>query len=140
MPSFSKNSKIKLDTCDVLIMHLFYKIVENYDCTIISGHRTPEEQFELFKNGREEINGTWVVKNRFEIVTKCDGFIKSSDHNCYPSKAVDVMPYPIDWDDIPRIKEFAAYVKGFAANLGIPILWGGDWKGKFVDRPHWYLK
>ena len=136
MPYFSQSSITKLDTCDVLLMTLFNKIIENRDCTIISGYRTPEEQFELFKIGRKEVNGEW--KKVGKTVTNCDGFKILSDHNHFPSKAVDVMPYPIDWKNIQRIKEFAAYVKGFAANMGIPVLWGGDWKSK--DRPHWYIK
>ena len=139
MPSFSKKSQERLDTCDASIMRLFYRIIENYDCTIISGYRSPEEQFELFKIGRKEVNGKWIRDGKKKIVTKRDGFIKSSDHNCYPSKAVDVAPYPIDWDDEKRFKEFAAYVKGHAANMNIPILWAGDWK-TFPELIHWYIK
>jgi len=138
MPSFSKNSQTKLDTCHPFLMRLFYEVVKNYDCTIIYGHRTPEEQFKLYKKGRHQINGRWYIKDRSKVVTYRDGILKSSDHNCYPSLAVDVMPCPVDWKDIPRTKEFAAYVKGYAANMKIPVKWGGDWT-RFKDYAHWYL-
>ena len=97
-----------------------------------------KEEFKLFKKGRHEVNGIWLIKDRSKVVTYRDGFVKSSDHNCYPSRAVDVAPWPLDWDDEKRFIEFSHYVRGFAANMKIPILWGGDWD--FQDLAHWYLK
>jgi peptidoglycan L-alanyl-D-glutamate endopeptidase CwlK len=52
--------------------------------------------------------------------------------------AVDVTPSPIDWGDIPRFEELAAFVKQRAAALGIPIVWGGDWH-TFRDMDHYEL-
>lgn len=55
----------------------------------------------------------------------------NSRHNVNPSLAVDVAPWPIDWMDTERFIYFGGYVKGIAAQLGIPIRWGGDWDGDF---------
>ncbi len=63
----------------------------------------------------------------------------NGQHNSLPSRAVDVMPYPIDWADIPRMEAFAVVVKDTARELGLKVEWGGDWKGGFIDRPHWEL-
>ena len=69
------------------------------------------------------------------------------NHNKKPSKAIDVAPYPIDWDDRERMTYFAGYVKGIAMMLGIPIRWGGDWNSNndlkdnnFDDLPHFELR
>ena len=42
------------------------------------------------------------------------------------SKAVDVAPYPIDWNDKERFYYFAGVVMGIAIQMGIPLRWGGD--------------
>ena len=70
-----------------------------------------------------------------------------SKHNSLPSKAVDVVPYPINWSDIDRFKDFGKFVIKKAAELGISIRWGGDWDGDgsssdetFLDFPHFEIK
>ena len=69
-----------------------------------------------------------------------------SRHNLVPSMAVDVCPYPIDWNDRERFSYFAGYVRGVAAGMGIDIRWGGDWDSdgevkdnSFDDLPHFEL-
>ena len=60
--------------------------------------------------------------------------------------AVDVSPFPIDWNDANRFHHFAGYVLAVAQSLDIKIRWGGDWNGdlqfkteKFRDLPHFEL-
>ena len=69
-----------------------------------------------------------------------------SHHNSDPSRAVDVAPYPIDWNDTERFGRFAGFVLGMAAAMGIPLRWGGDWDRdndthdqKFNDLVHFEL-
>jgi peptidoglycan L-alanyl-D-glutamate endopeptidase CwlK len=50
--------------------------------------------------------------------------------------AVDVVD-PDARYDIPDMKNIAAAMKGAAKELGIPIVWGGDWKQR--DTPHFEL-
>ena len=54
--------------------------------------------------------------------------------------AVDVAPYPIDWNDRERFFELAGFVQAFALGMNIKVQWGGHWKGKKQDLPHWELK
>ena len=54
-------------------------------------------------------------------------------------EAVDIAPYPLDWQDLERFRALAAHIKKKAAELNIPITWGGDWK-TLVDMPHYELK
>jgi len=136
---FSKRSKDNLATADEKLQLLFNEVIKEIDCTVIHGHRTYEEQFELFKKGRERVDGWWTVIDKSKVVTNLDGNTKKSMHNYYPSKAVDVVPYPIDWNDIDRFKLLANVVKRKALELGIDVEWGGDWK-TFKDYPHWQIK
>jgi peptidoglycan L-alanyl-D-glutamate endopeptidase CwlK len=101
MPKFSKTSKENLYSCDRDLQILFEKVVESFDCTILEGHRSIEKQQKLYNKGKSQI----------------DGINKKSMHNYKPSRAVDVISYPINWDDINTHYYFAGYVKGIAQQL-----------------------
>ena len=139
MFKFSKRSLNNLATVDEKLQLLFNEVIKEFDCTVIHGHRTPEEQFELFKKGRERVDGWWTITDKSKVVTNLDGKTKKSRHNYLPSKAVDVVPYPLDWNDIDSFKQLASVVKRKALELGIDVEWGGDWKS-FKDYPHWQIK
>lgn len=54
--------------------------------------------------------------------------------------AVDIAPWignTVRWD-WPLFYQIAPVIKKAAAELEIPITWGGDWKS-FKDGPHWEL-
>ena len=105
MPRFSKKSLRELDTCDPLLQYLFKEVVKHFDCSIIEGKRSLEEQKELLKEG-----ATKTLK---------------SAH--LTGKAVDVYPYPVDFEDRDRWHYFGGYVLGTARQFGIDVIWGGDW-------------
>ena len=106
---FSQQSKARLETCDVRLQKIFYLVINHFDCSILCGHRTKEEQNFAFANGYS--TRQWP-----------DG-----KHNFDSSLAVDVAPYPINWNDIDRFIYFAGHVKGLAYALDIGLRWGGDW-------------
>jgi len=128
MPVYSNRSLGNLSTCHEDIQTLFRKVIVYVDCTILCGHRGKEEQNRLYNLGRSRV----VYPN--------------SNHNVYPSIAVDVAPYPINWDDLARFYYFAGIVKGIAFEMGIELRFGGDWDGdlevkdqNFNDLPHFEL-
>ena len=128
MPSYSKRSKERLETCDERLQRLFNEVIKERDCSILCGHRNKEDQDEAYRQLRSKVQ--WP----------------NSKHNGLPSRAVDVMPYPIDWNDLERINEFAKFVLAKADELGIKIRWGGDWNQngewkdeRFLDMPHYEL-
>jgi peptidoglycan L-alanyl-D-glutamate endopeptidase CwlK len=127
MPRFSAKSLSKLDTCHPVLRRLFKSVIEETDFSVICGHRGEKEQNEAFSTGHSKLK--WP----------------KSKHNVSPSMAVDVVPYPIDWDDISRFKALADVVKKHwsdipkAEKLGYELQWGGDWDG-FKDYPHWELR
>jgi len=54
--------------------------------------------------------------------------------------AVDLAPVingDVSWD-WPLYNRLAKTVKASAAELGVPLTWGGDWR-TFKDVPHWEL-
>ena len=53
-------------------------------------------------------------------------------------KAVDLVPYPVDWTDLNKFRTIALAMKQAAAELGVKIIWGGDWKTS-KDYPHFEI-
>jgi len=130
MPSFSTASDARLDTCDPRIQKVMREVIKHRDCTILCGHRNEQEQNEAFNAKPQLSKVQWP----------------NSKHNRMPSLAVDVAPYPIDWNDYSYFTHFAGFVLGIAATMGINMRWGGDWNrnGKtkdetFLDGPHFEL-
>jgi len=128
MPSYSRRSSNKLKTCHPDLQRLFNEVVKHFDCTIICGHRSEEEQSDAYYSGRSRLR------------------YPESKHNKQPSLALDVAPYPINWNDKERFYYFAGVVKGIATQMNIPIRWGGDWDTDtdvhdqtFFDLPHFEL-
>lgn len=137
MPKFGKQSQDRLSTCHPKIQLIMNEAIKTYDFTVLCGTRTPEEQYELYKKGRElQADGTW--KKVGATVTNIDGRKKKSEHNYSPSHAIDIAPYPIDWNNIARFTELSKVVKQCAKNLGIKIEYGGDWTS-LKDYPHYQL-
>ena len=131
MPTFSRRSLNHLDTCHFSLQRLFLEVIKERDCTILQGFRGKDDQEKAFNEGKSKAH--WG----------------QSKHNYSPSCAVDVMPYPIDWNDIKGITEFAKYVLSVAKKLDIKIVWGADWDSDGIpwerenweiDGPHYELK
>lgn len=94
MPYFGKKSKFILETADHRLQSVFNEVIKHFDCSVLYGHRTPTEQYELYQLGRTKPG---------DKVTNIDGYNKKSKHNFKPSLAVDVAPYPIDFNDYRRL-------------------------------------
>ena len=131
MPNFSIKSRTKLSTCHPDLQSLMNEVIKHIDCVILCGVRTLEEQQAAFKAGN----------------SKCDGIHNKSKHQAHEdgySWAVDVAPFPIDWDDAQRFKDLAKVIMDIAAKLhesGImkhKLVWGGTFKS-LVDLPHYEL-
>lgn len=50
-------------------------------------------------------------------------------------RAVDLVPYPVDWNDLAKFRLIAEAMKQAAKELNVSINWGGDWQ-KTKDYPH----
>jgi len=105
MPKFGKRSKKNLIGVDAKLQNVLYEVVKYFDITIIEGKRSQERQNELVAQG----------KSKTKFGKHVDG------------KAVDIAPYPIDWNARDDFHLLGGFVLGMAASMGIKIRWGGDW-------------
>ena len=87
------------------------------DFTVIEGLRTKERQAELMKQG----------------------FTRTLNSRHIIGEAVDIVPLPVDWKNPKPFALVAEAMKKAAAELGVKITWGGDWKS-FVDLPHYQIE
>ena len=90
------------------------------------------------------VEGVRTLAQQREYVTKGASQTMSSYH--FPQvdglgHAVDLAPLvrgAIPWNDWQAIAELAGVVKACAAELGVPVEWGGEWKS-FKDGPHFQI-
>ena len=129
MPRFGNRSKKNLASCDKKLQKVFNEVIKHVDCSVLEGHRDEYRQNKLFDEGKTKV--------KFPM----------GRHNSSPSRAVDVTPYPVDWDARARQTLFAGFVLGIALSMGIKLRWGGDWDqdfqvvdNRFDDFPHFELK
>lgn len=71
-----------------------------------------------------------------ELVAK--GASKTMNSRHLTGHAVDLAPWPIDWNDLSRFKLVADAMKQASEELDVPVIWGGDWR-TFYDGPHFEL-
>lgn len=97
-----------------------------FDVTVLEGLRSYERQQELLKQGATKVS----------ISRHMSG------------NALDIAPYPIDWNDLERFQIVAEHMFKAAEELGVVIRWGGTWErsftkpvkwAKFLDAPHFEL-
>ena len=97
-----------------------------FDITVLEGVRSYERQQELLKQGATKVSVSRHMSGN----------------------AIDIAPYPIDWNDTERFKIVAHHMFAAAKELGITIRWGGNWSrqdetvkptSSFVDMPHFEL-
>ena len=129
MPRYSKRSKERLATCDEKLQGVFNEVIKHVDCSILEGHRSKERQNKLYDEERTKVR------------------YPDGRHNADPSKAVDVTPYPVNWEDRERQTLFAGFVLGIARGMGLRLRLGGDWDqdfqvmdNRFDDFPHFEIK
>lgn len=106
------------------------------DFSVICGVRTIAEQKELYAQGRTKPGQivTWTLKSRH--LPAADGL----------GRAVDLCPYPIDWNTTSKFDAVSKAMFEAAKELGIKIRWGADWDMDGVarergetDSPHFEL-
>lgn len=127
MPKFGRASAQRLATCHADIRKVCEQLIKTVDFAVTCGHRNKADQNAAYKAGNSKVQ------------------FPNSAHNSLPSKAVDLVPYPVDWNDIGRFKELAAAfmaVANLMYELGIirsKFIWGGNWK-TLKDYPHFEIK
>lgn len=120
MYKLSKKSKVHYDTLDPKLQLIVDKVLKIYDISIICGHRNMEDQNKAFDSKHSKLQ--WP----------------NSKHNSLPSTAMDIVPYPIDWENIEEFYYMAGIVMAVAEHYFIKLKWGGRFKS-FFDGPHFEI-
>lgn len=93
--------------------------ISDLDFTVLEGLRTVERQKQLVAKGASKtMKSRHLTGHAVDLGVMVDGEVRW------------------DW---PLYHKLAKIVKQAAKEEGVPIEWGGDWKGGFVDGPHWQL-
>lgn len=133
MASYGRASMDRLQHAHPDLQRWCERLILRFDHTLVCSHRGQEEQEEAFRNGKSLVHYPF------------------SRHNTYPSLAVDLAPFDvyagrIDWKAEKRFILLAGMGLQLAAEMNLPITWGGDWDNdtymrdhEFLDFPHYQL-
>jgi D-alanyl-D-alanine carboxypeptidase len=120
MPKLSTASQRRLAGAHPLLQRLFVAVAADAAIIILDGQRGRAAQERAFALGHSRAH------------------FGQSAHNWSPAIALDVVPAPLDWEDLDRFRALAALVKAKARALNVQIVWGGDWP-TLRDMPHYEL-
>ena len=112
MPRFGKRSRSRLKGVDVRLVNVLNEVVKYFDITVIEGLRSQERQNELVEQGKSK--------------TKFGKHVEG--------KAVDIAPYPIDWNSRDDFHYLGGFVLGVASKMGVDVRWGGDWSDSSLSK------
>lgn len=128
MPSFSSRSLKARAELHSKLQALVDDAIKSVDFVILDAQRGRAEQEKAFKAGNSKAH------------------FGQSAHNYVPAVALDLCPYPIDFNDAAKFRAIAKAVMASAKKLDIPIRWGGDWDmdgdwkdERFLDWGHFEL-
>ena len=105
MPKFGRKSRKNMKGLNVGIVNVLNQTIPHFDFSVIEGLRSIETQKE------------YVAK----------GASKTMKSKHLEGKAVDIAPYPRDYDDIERFVYLGGFILGVASQLGVKLRWGLDW-------------
>ena len=111
-----KTSLARLKGVDETLVNVVKRAIEisEVDFTVLEGVRTLERQRELYAQGRTAPGKivTWTMKSRH-----------------IEGKAVDLVPYPLDWNDLEKFNKIKDAMFQAAKELDVNLRWGADWDG-----------
>ena len=124
MPKFGKTSLANLKGVNTKLVNVLNQTIKHFDFTVIEGVRSLETQKSYVDKGASKT--------------------MSSKHLL--GRAVDIAPYPVDYDNIKRFIYLGGIVLGIASQLGVKLRWGMDWDmdtyvkdTKFIDAGHFEM-
>jgi|TARA_R110002020_G_scaffold73987_1_gene189636 peptidoglycan LD-endopeptidase CwlK len=112
MPRLGKRSRERLKGVDPKLVNVLNEVCKYFDITVVEGLRSQKRQNQLVAEGKSK--------------TKFGKHVQG--------KAVDICPYPIDWDARDDFHYLGGFVLGVAAKMGVNIRWGGDWSSSSLAK------
>jgi len=131
-------SRQKLEGVHPKLIKVVERAIEitKQDFMVTCGVRTKAEQQALYDQGRKTAGPivTWTMNSRH--LPAADGL----------GHAVDLVPFPVDWNDLKKFDAIADAMLAAAKELKINLRYGGDWDGdgkrrevRESDSPHFEL-
>jgi len=115
------------------LQDLCFAVLHVHDCTVTYGKRSISEQQRLVSEGLSKTMNSKHLEQE-------DGY----------SHAVDLAPYPIDWNNTKRFYYLAGMMLALAPRYlpdGWKLRWGGDWDmdndlddQSFMDLVHFEIR
>jgi peptidoglycan L-alanyl-D-glutamate endopeptidase CwlK len=159
MPKFSVISTQRLATCKPKLREVMEEVMktlpDGMDFIVLEGVRSRTQMMTNYGKGRtaaqlaaKGIPASFANPKANRVTWLKDPF--ASSHAADPkdglSRAVDIAPFPIDWNDSEGFNKLGKHVLATAKRLKIPLRWGRDWdmdgryeeKGE-TDGPHFEL-
>lgn len=99
MYTYGKASLQNKSTCHPDIQAVLNELIKIFDHVVLCGQRGEEEQNKAYAEGKSKLK------------------FPQSKHNKSPSMAVDLAPYPIDWNDKNRFYYMQGLIRGIATQL-----------------------
>lgn len=127
MPVLSARSCSRLSTCHQDLQTVCRELIKQYDFCVLEGYRNEADQQKAVREGKSHAS------------------FGHSKHNKWPSWAVDIAPYPVDWQDESRFREMIIRFDAVACllrqqgRISSQFVYGGYWKS-LVDWPHIEIK
>lgn len=127
MPSFGHNSLANLNTCHADLQKIAHFVIRYFDFSVVEGHREKQRQNQMADEGKSHVR--WP-----------DG-----EHNTIPSNALDIVPWPTQYESENTMLVLAGYFMLAAdwlfeqGEISHKIRWGGDWDddGDYHDNGLW---
>jgi peptidoglycan L-alanyl-D-glutamate endopeptidase CwlK len=115
----------RLQQVDQRLVSLLYQVAQDHDILVIQGARPYAEELADEQKHASELKNPWDSKH----VIGAERVV---------AEAADVAPYPLNWNDVPAFETLGAAVKSTAQQVGLVIVWGGDWK-TLKDYSHYEM-
>lgn len=123
--------------------------ISEVDFTVLEGVRTKEQAYINYGKGRTaaQLQAKGVpTKYAQPTLAKVTWLNDPLGSKHMTGDAVDLAPYPIDWNDLKRFDQVAEAMFKAAKELNVSIRWGADWdndgifreKGE-TDSPHFEI-
>ena len=135
----SKRSLSRLAGVDDKLVAVVKRAIEisQVDFMVLEGVRSKEQCMINYGKGRtaaqvqaKGIPARYAKPGAAKVTWLNNPF--ASKH-CF-GKAVDLVPYPVDWNDLKKFDLIAQAMLQAAKELGVSVRWGADWDGDGKPR------
>ena len=135
----SKRSLSRLAGVDDKLVAVVKRAIEisQVDFMVLEGVRSKEQCMINYGKGRtaaqvqaKGITARYAKPSAAKVTWLNDPF--ASKH--VTGKAVDLVPYPVDWNDLKKFDLIAQAMLQAAKELGVTIRWGADWNANGKPR------